>query len=1170
MPTIPEDYLQPALPSYTGQGFYFNSIDFQIVTKSDGWNQDQTKRLNEYQEALDKNATYVAIAVPYDNATKYANYVADARTKGLKIYFRSHWNAWEGDNGVGNIATPTSLTRSGTTATCVTSTAHGLETGDTVSMNGMNETDYRGVFTVTVIDSTTFTYTVANNPTTPATGNIGWRYACATYLRKTYEFIVNNSTLFEAGDIFAFCVEAQQADGQSMTFKTPGTTTFDYTIYNQFLKDQVKWANEAFKVIGLEHQVYTSFISLGLSNINLAGQTLDSGDTGNSNGLTDSDIVTYFGGILTIDHYLSDTYGQNSGYGTKYASDLDKIHTAFPSCQIMIGEWGFKTVIEDYGTSTGSNSSTTLNNTGENWIENQYAGYKITITGGLGSGQTRTITSNTSTALTVPTWTTTPDNTSSYDIYAGDVEQEAVYSDVVDVLLTKAYVIGINFWNHLGQLQSSLWEDASGTIVAGGRSATTEVNRAFTTFLPWFGNKFIQKNGNEFSLNGKRFRFNGINKYQLIINKTSQTDVATFFQYCRNDNIKVVRTWAFLDLFTRVRYTTGSNLITNPDVESNSNDWTLGAQASWTTDDAQSGTHSLKNASTSGYSAISTPVTVTANTDYVLSFYTKVSNPSGNPPVIFIGTSPGYAQIKDGGYNYSTDGIWQEKQVTFNSGNNTTIYITFQNWNGNATAYYDNINVSVKTTSELATQEDYLIQLDKIVYEASNYGIKLKLVLADNPTYNSKLTWINRANTIYGSGISTTYPYVGFWNHTDCRTLYKAAMDFLLNRVNSINGIVNKNNSAIGFIELINEGRYDVFDSEGGHQNAATSATNPAGNIYKITSWINDVGGHFQIEDVNHLLGFGGLSHTWEWKEGDAVFNGSGYGISYHIQSALDVLDYGDFHFYPTQDAQNSMNYPSGETDIVSYGQQLLGLAAPITTSGTGVASKVCNLKAATQVGDILKIHVRLNKADFSSMSGLSTHGTTTDNVGNTYNLDSSVLSGDGNRYLTYTITGTQTIEGATALTTTWTGGNFNVTYWVDEISGRVNDNNSRTSAGLLAQLEDFVSVMKANGKPVVCGEFGFSRDVIRNNYHFPLYPRVNAIKLIGNTLWDAGLDGLIHWHGESSDSTSYTINMANTWNGVTTNDNFDDRPIISLFKVWAARFMAVPFPKFHRYGKQI
>lgn len=73
------------------------------------------------------------------------------------------------------------------------------------------------------------------------------------------------------------------------------------------------------------------------------------------------------------------------------------------------------------GTSTGSNTTTTLANTGKTWTVNQWANSQVRITGGTGIGQTRTISSNTATALTVSVaWTTTPDATSTYEITANE------------------------------------------------------------------------------------------------------------------------------------------------------------------------------------------------------------------------------------------------------------------------------------------------------------------------------------------------------------------------------------------------------------------------------------------------------------------------------------------------------------------------------------------------------------------------------------------------------------------------------------------------------------------------------------------------------------------------------------------------------------------------------
>jgi hypothetical protein len=78
--------------------------------------------------------------------------------------------------------------------------------------------------------------------------------------------------------------------------------------------------------------------------------------------------------------------------------------------------------IEDSGASSGGNTTTTLNDTSKTWSANGFApsttsAYQVRIIAGTGTGQTRTITANTSTQLTVAAWTPpTPDNTSLYII----------------------------------------------------------------------------------------------------------------------------------------------------------------------------------------------------------------------------------------------------------------------------------------------------------------------------------------------------------------------------------------------------------------------------------------------------------------------------------------------------------------------------------------------------------------------------------------------------------------------------------------------------------------------------------------------------------------------------------------------------------------------------------
>lgn len=61
----------------------------------------------------------------------------------------------------------TSMTRGGTgnlTATVTTATAHGLQSGDRITVSGTTPTQYNGAYQITYIDSTHFSYTMASAP----------------------------------------------------------------------------------------------------------------------------------------------------------------------------------------------------------------------------------------------------------------------------------------------------------------------------------------------------------------------------------------------------------------------------------------------------------------------------------------------------------------------------------------------------------------------------------------------------------------------------------------------------------------------------------------------------------------------------------------------------------------------------------------------------------------------------------------------------------------------------------------------------------------------------------------------------------------------------------------------------------------------------------------------
>lgn len=115
----------------------------------------------------------------------------------------------------------TGITRSGTTATATTSVTHTIVVGNTVIVAGADQTDYNGTFTVTGVTDTTFTYEVANSPTTPATGTITAQGGKTTVPGLVYlndYFFVQDA---DTGDIYNCDASGAYSSWNALGFITP-------------------------------------------------------------------------------------------------------------------------------------------------------------------------------------------------------------------------------------------------------------------------------------------------------------------------------------------------------------------------------------------------------------------------------------------------------------------------------------------------------------------------------------------------------------------------------------------------------------------------------------------------------------------------------------------------------------------------------------------------------------------------------------------------------------------------------------------------------------------------------------------------------------------------------------------------------------------------------------
>lgn len=145
------------------------------------------------------------------------------------------WFEITGEQPVSANLTVSSITRSGTVATTTTSTAHGLIVGQSVVVSGATQTDYNGTFLVTAINSSTvFTYTVANSPTTPATGTITAVYGVGSITRSlTVATVTTPSPHRLAANASVTIAGASQTDyNGTFTVTVTGLNTFTYTVAN--------------------------------------------------------------------------------------------------------------------------------------------------------------------------------------------------------------------------------------------------------------------------------------------------------------------------------------------------------------------------------------------------------------------------------------------------------------------------------------------------------------------------------------------------------------------------------------------------------------------------------------------------------------------------------------------------------------------------------------------------------------------------------------------------------------------------------------------------------------------------------------------------------------------------------------------------------------------------
>lgn len=536
---------------------------------------------------------------------------------------------------------------------------------------------------------------------------------------------------------------------------------------------------------------------------------------------------------------------------------------------------------------------------------------------------------------------------------SGEPETDAERAENIQTVFTtfasKSYLKGVSYWQAVGGVGDAPEAILDDSTYEPKALSYNTILSFFTDREPSQISRFVTRLGNQFRYRGARFRFIGFNAYTLVIQNSSIATISALFDAARQHGVTVFRTWCFdsghppINAAGNFRYLTtaalGSNILPNGDFETNTTGWTLDGNFTRSTLDSHSGTASVAQSSAGGFQNFttvndSTGLAVTANTYYTLKFWYKLSV-TGNAPNVWVTSGSAYGTPLGSSILGGTAGGWVQGSIGFNTGSNTKVWIRIFNNNGTVSGFYDQFELTTGGNPILAWRESQLVQLDTVLNEAKKRGIKMILSLADNNMYfggyETKITYFNWANSIYNAGLVNTENYFEFFRSEYCRILYREFIAGLVNRVNTINGELYRNDPTIMSWELGNEMR---IDQSAGDTNVDTVNSR---NVQLMAEWADTMSTYIKSIDPNHLVDFSSGAHGYgrSFDPGgsgrqDWVWNGSYYGVDYNTLMGLENIDFVSCHSYPNQGLGSSDIRDFGYRFGYTYAQRTEGYRAQL------------------------------------------------------------------------------------------------------------------------------------------------------------------------------------------------------------------------------------------------
>ncbi len=211
--------------------------------------------------------------------------------------------------------------------------------------------------------------------------------------------------------------------------------------------------------------------------------------------------------------------------------------------------------------------------------------------------------------------------------------------------------------------------------------------------------------------------------------------------------------------------------------------------------------------------------------------------------------------------------------------------------------------------------------LDYVLYRADLAGIRLIIPLVNgNPSYGGAAQYV--AWCAPGGGERA------FYEQPACRALYRNYVSYVLNRRNTYNGRLYKEDPTVFAWELANEPH--IADH-----------LEPTGQV--IRAWVAEMAAHVKAEDPNHLVGTGeeGYDVATAGYSPLAAYNGQSWlfdgtkGLAWADNTADPNIDFGSIHLYP-----EFWNLPAsaGSTWIADHTRIARALGKPLLLGEFGAS----------------------------------------------------------------------------------------------------------------------------------------------------------------------------------------------------------------------------------------